>query len=428
MWWRNNFQILFGLVLIGVTFVRSFELYKNYKIYNVYAQDEHQLRSLYELSKANRKYDFLNVARRPEDISKVLIPPYLNVELREALERLQLNFTLLHNDISEVILKERQENLRNTPPEYPLNAFERYYRHDEINTHLEVLAQLYPTRVYVKTFGWSYERRPLKVITITNGDKRHDKKVIFVDAAMHAREWITPAMTLHIMSELLENYENNKELLEEYDWVILPVVNADGYEYSHEVSRYWRKTRRPNNVGVGEEECYGTDPNRNFDHHWGWEEGASPDPCDETYHGDKAFSEPETQVVRDILRTYRGRMMWYLTLHSYGNYFLLPWGHTNELPDNYFDMMDVADAAAMAIVRATGSSYTYGNTYQVMYPTSGDSADYAVGEVKIPIAICIEMPAGGFLGFDPPVRQIEQILEETWIGVRAMAEVVIEKY
>ncbi|XP_061394965.1 carboxypeptidase B1-like [Musca vetustissima] len=428
MWWKNYYLHL-ALLVIGATLGESYELYKDYKIYNVYAENENQLHNLYKLSKANRKYDFLNLARRPEDITKILIPPQLNDMLKMALEGLQLNFTLAHDDVSQLILKERQEHLRNTPPEYPLKVFERYYRHDEINTHMEVLAQLYPSRVYVKTFGWSYERRPLKVITITNGDKRNDKKVIFVDAAMHAREWITPAMALHIMSELIENYENNKHLLEEYDWVILPVVNADGYEYTHEEYRYWRKTRKPNYV-VNEdgEECFGTDPNRNFGHYWDFEEGASSDPCDELYRGEKAFSEPETQVVRDIMRTYRGRLMWYLTLHSYGNYILLPWGHTNELPENFYEMMDVADAGAMAIVLTTGTSYTYGNTYKVIYPTSGDSSDYALAAINVPVSLCIEMPAGGFSGFDPPPRQIEGFVTETWIGVRAMAETVIEKY
>lgn len=27
------------------------------------------------------------------------------------------------------------------------------------------------------------------------------------------------------------------------DWYILPVLNPDGYEYSHEYDRMWRKTR-----------------------------------------------------------------------------------------------------------------------------------------------------------------------------------------
>lgn len=100
----------------------------------------------------------------------------------------------------------------------------------------------------------------------------------------------------------------------------------------------------------------------------------------------------------------------------------------SQLPDNYFDMMDVADAGAMAIVLSTNSVYTYGNTYNVLYPTSGDSADYAVGVLNVTISTVMELPAGGGLGFDPPVRQIEMIVTESWTGIRAMAEVVVDKY
>lgn len=300
-------------------------VFDSYKVYDIYTENEDQLLLLRNIEKESRKYDFLNMARQTVAISKVMISPDMDQQLRTTLERNSINFTLIVDDLSEIVIRQQNENHRDTPPSYPLDVFERYYRQDEINEHMDVLAKLYPSRVFVKTFGRSYENRPLKVITITNGDDRNDKKIIFIDAAMHAREWITPSMTLHIMSELVMNYENNKKLLEDYDWVILPVVNADGYEYTHNVERYWRKTRRPSDL---QQDCYGTDPNRNFDHHWGWEEGASPDPCDETYHGEKAFSEPETQVVRDIMHHYGSRLKWYLTLHSYGNYFLLPWGHT----------------------------------------------------------------------------------------------------
>jgi murein tripeptide amidase MpaA len=29
------------------------------------------------------------------------------------------------------------------------------------------------------------------------------------------------------------------------DWYIIPLLNPDGYEYSHEVDRMWRKNRAP---------------------------------------------------------------------------------------------------------------------------------------------------------------------------------------
>lgn len=41
----------------------------------------------------------------------------------------------------------------------------------------------------------------------------------------------------------------------------LPVVNPDGYEYTHVKDRLWRKNRKPTR------QCTGTDLNRNF----GWE-------------------------------------------------------------------------------------------------------------------------------------------------------------
>lgn len=86
----------------------------------------------------------------------------------------------------------------------------------------------------------------------------------------------------------------------------------------------WRKTRRPSSNS----QCYGTDPNRNFGFHWG-EIGASSDKCHDTYRGGQAFSEPETKVIRDIMESIKSSCVFYLTIHSYGNYLLYPWGFTS---------------------------------------------------------------------------------------------------
>lgn len=87
-------------------------------------------------------------------------------------------------------------------------------------------------------------------------------------------------------------------------------------------SRLWRKTRQPSRSWMG---CIGADPNRNYGYKWGGE-GASRNPCAETFRGESAFSEPEVKSETDyILNNFRGRLSAFLAVHAYGQYFLYPW-------------------------------------------------------------------------------------------------------
>lgn len=86
-------------------------------------------------------------------------------------------------------------------------------------------------------------------------------------------------------------------------------------------TRLWRKTRRPS---ANSPSCIGADPNRNFAYQWGGE-GASSNPCSETYRGDSPFSEPETKALSDFLTSIKSLLKAYFAVHSYGQYWLYPW-------------------------------------------------------------------------------------------------------
>ena len=58
------------------------------------------------------------------------------------------------------------------------------------------------------------------------------KPVIWIDGGIHAREWISPATVTYIIHELLENAGSHVDILSEYDFYVMPLVNPDGYEYS----------------------------------------------------------------------------------------------------------------------------------------------------------------------------------------------------
>merc|ERR1712223_1157798 len=80
------------------------------------------------------------------------------------------------------------------------------------------------------------------------------------------------------------------------DWYVAPLLNPDGYEYSHTNDRMWRKNRSPPPSGSS---CYGVDLNRNWDT-IGFGLGAtSTNPCRETKAVAKALL-----AIKDKVRIY----------------------------------------------------------------------------------------------------------------------------
>lgn len=59
------------------------------------------------------------------------------------------------------------------------------------------------------------------------------------------REWAGHMSVLYLLHQLVENYSANMELLRNVDWVVVPVVNPDGFVYTHEEVS-WSYFRRKN--------------------------------------------------------------------------------------------------------------------------------------------------------------------------------------
>merc|ERR1719328_182868 len=123
----------------------------------------------------------------------------------------------------------------------------------------------------------SYEGRDMNVLAITKAGP--GKPNVWLEAGIHAREWISPAVATFIVRELVEDYAEHPEYLDNINWYFIPSANPDGYAYTFDTDRLWRKTRTPQSGG-----CYGVDPNRNWGFHWG-ETGVSSNPCTEIFPG-----------------------------------------------------------------------------------------------------------------------------------------------
>jgi len=293
-----------------------------------------------------------------------------------------------------------------------------YQSFDVINDWLDCLAINFGHKVEVREIGRSFEGRPLKVVRI--GDGNRNKPAVFIDGGIHAREWVSPAAVTYLIHRMVETKGEYDSLLDQFTVFVLPLVNPDGYEYSRQHDRMWRKTRsRTGGRNLFGDECKGVDLNRNFGYHWGGY-GASDNACKETYRGPSAFSEPESRAMRDFLLAGEQNFVLYLTFHSYGQYILYPWGYDKLDTKDWRDLQRVGDITNNALKRINnGVSYQVGSAAKMLYPASGGSDDWAKGGAGIKFSYTVELPDTGKHGFILPARHIISVGEQTTTVIKA---------
>ncbi|MEK7728390.1 MAG: M14 family metallopeptidase, partial [candidate division KSB1 bacterium] len=259
----------------------------------------------------------------------------------------------------------------------------------------------------VSSIGRSVEGRELWAIKISDNAaaQENETRVVFL-GGHHAREWIAVDVPYLIAAHLLTEYGSNPQITALVDnaeiWIV-PMVNPDGHQYSVTSQRLWRKNRRNNGDGT-----FGVDLNRNYGYAWGGP-GSSGDSFSEIYRGPSAFSEPETQAVRNFLQAHPPRAL--ITYHNFSQLILYPWGNTNAAPPQRGLLDSLAVAMANRIRDVHGENYTPEQASD-LYLASGDTGDWLLATFGVP-GFTIELrPRSSVPGFELPENQIRPTFEE----------------
>jgi murein tripeptide amidase MpaA len=289
-------------------------------------------------------------------------------------------------------------------------AAEQYHSAASLEEELRQLAQARPDIAELIEIGRSIEGRPILALRI--GDRRGGVPKVLFMGCHHAREWIAVEVPFLLAKELIERADEAPIagwLTSGEIWVA-PMVNPDGHEHSRAQERLWRKNRRRNGDG-----SFGVDPNRNYGYMWGILDvpTSSHVPSDETYVGPRAFSEPETQAVRDLIGC--ERFAGVITYHSYSQLILYPWGYTEKpIPDvqHREQMVGMAQEMQTLIQGVHGKIYVPQPSSE-LYPTAGDTTDWTYGTYGIP-SFTVELRPRTFQegGFILPPDQILPTWEE----------------
>ena len=193
----------------------------------------------------------------------------------------------------------------------------------------------HPQLAELEDAGPSWEQtRHLWLMRLTSDRLPGPKPAIYLLAAQHARDVATPEMLLRYISYLTDNYGLDPDVTWLMDnrvvWV-MPLVNPDGYNQIYYNAQCTRMKNMDSYI-CANPVYYGIDLNRNYPYQWNTD-GISRDPCDPTYPGPNALSEPESQHVLDTFETSGAGLV--LSLQAPGPSIRYPWGWSPDPPSAY---------------------------------------------------------------------------------------------
>ncbi|KAK8762109.1 hypothetical protein V5799_026622 [Amblyomma americanum] len=299
---------------------------------------------------------------RPSEL--VRLRPEVAGEFVTAATQSGMTVTTLTSNVQELIDDERKE-MRFTTYSTEKSRFERYLKYKEFKSALKEYAKTYD-HVKFTSIGRSYEGRDLIGVHLAT---QYDKD------------------------------EDIKSLVSKYEWRIYPLVNPDGYEYSHNTDRLWRKTRSKSRVNS---ECYGADANRNFD------------------IGD--FCKPEVRAIRDALKDIKGRTEFYFAMHSFGLLWMFPYAYTKTpSADHELLVSDYIAVLAVLVLKSGNAQYP---SLKMRYQSSGSSLDWAYDRAGIKKSFVLELEPSSQAfdwkkAFMLSPREILGVAKETWEGIKA---------
>ena len=246
-----------------------------------------------------------------------------------------------------------------------------------IRDELYQIAKDNPQRVKLEVIGHTLQGREIIALKVTQGAGIPDgtRPAVLYNADQHAREWISVEVNRRLLHYFLDNYGKDADVTNLVNtrelWFVL-VANPDGYQYTFDVERLWRKNLRDNDGDGQITNADGVDLNRNFDEHWNYDdEGSSPQFSSETFRGTGPASEPETQAMQELLNRLHFKFM--VNYHSFAQLLLYSFGWQVQTPsadDPIFLALSGTDAnpAIPGFDPGVGAD---------LYTTNGETTDYA---------------------------------------------------
>ena len=320
--------------------------------------------------------------------------------------------------------------------------FQNYQPLSVILPWMRLLESLFPNHVRITNVGKSYEGRHIAALRIgvhpTSSENplpptNSRRKTIIITGGSHAREWISTSSVNYVAYSLATQYGKSSivgGLVESFNWIFIPTLNPDGYVYTWNEDRLWRKNRQSTSLQF----CSGIDLDRSYGYHWdGF--GTSDNPCSESFAGEEPFQAVETGTFVDWVRNEtsnnNAQIVGFLDLHSYSQEVLYPYSYSCvTAPPSLENLQELAMGIAKAIRLENGHYYKVVSACGEATSTSkrgsrksnlpqggGSALDWFYGEMGVRPSFQIKLRDTGSYGFLLPKEHIVPTGKEVFAAI-----------
>ncbi|CAK6954572.1 Hypothetical predicted protein [Scomber scombrus] len=412
-----------GLLPFAVLFVAVFgkKTFEGHQVLRIVPKNDVQLHLIKDMEDMTEfELDFWREVRDVATPVDIRVPLHSLQSFKVFLETQDIEYSVTIEDL-QMMLDEEQEEMESAarvakPRNTDSYDYANYHSISDIYSFQDMLVAENPNLVSKVVIGQSFESRPLNVLKFSTGGT--NRPAIWIDCGIHAREWITPASGTWFAKKIATDFGGDQALtaiLNRMDIYLEIVTNPDGYQYTRDQDRLWRKTRKPNPGSP----CVGVDPNRNWDAGFGGP-GTSNNPCSQIYRGPRANSESEVKSIVDFVNS-NVNFKAFITVHAFSQLLLYPYGFKRTPARDRRELDALARRATTDLTSLFGTRYRFGSIVTTIYQASGGSIDWAYDQ-GIKYSYAFELRDTGSSGFLLPANQIIPTAQETWLALMAIMD------